>query len=111
MVLKTKYKKICNPQPCNACPWRRVSIPGWLGRDTPTEFLLRTMSDVPMPCHKTINYEDKKWYLKWFNGKTGKLCAGSLIFFSNICKLSRDSQRPRLPSNKELVFSSGAEFL
>jgi hypothetical protein len=40
----------------------------------------------------------------------GPQCAGSAIFRSNICKKPRDKSLLVLPANKELVFSSNAEF-
>lgn len=103
-------------EPCNACPYRRKGMQGWLGASDPEGFMETTMADYPMPCHQTIDYEDPKWKEKWeaqsrnaIEGKA-KLCAGALIFFANIGKVSRLRNRPRLPADEELVFSSPAEF-
>lgn len=96
---------------CKQCPFLRTSIPGWLGDSTPEEFMETTMSDVHMLCHITINYEDPDWKEKWLSGQSGSHCSGSAVFFANICKLSRDRNRPRLQSDKRSVFSNLQEFL
>lgn len=98
-------------KPCNDCPFRRKSMPGWLGDDTPENFIATTMSDYPMPCHQTIDYSDPDWKRLWERVATGKLCGGALIFFANISKLSRWPDRPRLPADKENIFASPAEFI
>lgn len=98
-------------QPCQACPFRRQSLPGWLGNSSSEEFMQQTLADLAMPCHKTIDYEDADWSIKWADKETGKLCAGALIFFANICKRSRDPARPAVAADRSLVFSSAAEFV
>lgn len=113
-------------EPCNQCPYRRKSAPGFLGKSTPEEFMQSTMADYPMPCHKTIDYNDKKWKEKWealivddeFDpglqlsiSPREKHCAGAAIFFSNISKRTRDKMRPRLPPDEVLVFNSQKEFI
>lgn len=67
--------------------------------------------DYPMPCHITIDYEDADWQTKWEKKLVGRLCAGAAIFFANICKLSRESDRLQLPADRETVFAWPAEFL
>ena len=98
-------------QPCGACPFRRKSMAGWLGEETPKGFMQTTMNDVAMPCHCTIDYEDPKWKENFVANGKAEHCAGALIFFRNICKLSRDPERPRLEADHDNVFSSQAEFL
>lgn len=96
------------PKPCKACPFRRKSAPGWLGASTPEEFLReQTLRDLEMPCHSTVDYENPWWRDRL---DQARFCAGALIFFANICKLSRDPSRPRLPKSSE-VFASPQEFL
>jgi len=102
----TQHKK-----PCGDCPFRRVSTPNHLGASTPEEFVATALADVPMPCHLTIDYDDPEWKEKWLQGQEGKFCAGSLVFAANMCKLSRDPARPKLPADREKVFSWPAEFL
>jgi hypothetical protein len=68
----------------------------------------QTMHDVPMPCHLTVNYSDPDWESKL---DRAKYCAGALVFFRNISKLSRDPDRPRMEADKETVFASPDEFV
>lgn len=97
-------------KPCNDCPFRRKSVQGWLGASSPEEFMAQTMGDFPMPCHNTIMYIDG-WEQRWANNEEGKLCAGSLIFFSNTLKVSRDRDRPRLATDRVNVFTNTQEFI
>jgi len=98
-------------KPCSQCPYRRQSLQGYLGESDPEEFMELTMSDYPMPCHQTVDYREPQWKKKWEAGQVGKLCAGALIFFANICKRSRDGSRPTIPADRELVFSRPDEFI
>ena len=106
-------KKPCGDKPCNDCPFRKTALPGWLGDDTPEGFMATTMADHPMPCHQTVNYDRPGWKTEIADGRQPKarLCAGALIFFSNIAKLSRDPSRPRLPADRETVFTSPQSFI
>jgi len=97
--------------PCDDCPFRRDSLPGWVGDSTPEDFIQTTMADVPMPCHKTLDYNDSDWKRDWDTGAAGLLCAGALTFFANTCKLSRDRNRPRLPKDPVNIFSNSVEFM
>lgn len=98
----------CVKKPCRECPFRRESLPGYLGADTPEGFIATTMADVPMPCHLTVDYESDDWEEQ---AAEAPLCAGALIMFSNMAKLSRDRNRPRLPADRENVFTFPHEFL
>lgn len=62
-------------EPCNECPWRRKSPPGWLGGFPPAEFLAFVQHDIELACHKTC-------------GGSGEpsLCAGALIHYRNRVK-------------------------
>lgn len=75
--------------PCSKCPFLRGSSPGWLGASTPNEFLDSTNSEIDMPCHSTIDYEDPNWEESL---KVASTCAGSLIFMKNTCKMPRDEE-------------------
>ena len=110
-------------EPCNQCPYRRKSLAGFLGSANPEEFMEATLKDYPMPCHKTINYHDPDWKEAWeelvaddiLNKERAdtkeKHCAGAAIFFANIVKWSRDPMRPKLPADRELVFTGPVEFI
>lgn len=117
--------KIQTPKsgPCSKCPFRRQSLPGYLGEAKAEDFLGSTLADYPMPCHKSINYNDPQWREKWEQlirseqlhelkkAPEQKHCAGAATFFSNIAKVSRDRNRPRLKPDRENVFSSPHEFM
>ncbi len=79
-------------KPCHACPFRKDSARGYVGDDTPQAFIAMTMSDQPMPCHLTINYEDPEWEETY--EEDASYCRGALNLFANTCKMSRDSSRP-----------------
>lgn len=96
-------------KPCRECPFKRTSARGWLGDDTPEGFMATTMADTEMPCHMTVDYEDKKNWRENLSNATQ--CAGAAIFFANIAKMSRDRSRGQLPRNKALVFSHPQEFV
>lgn len=100
-------------QPCNDCPWRRKSSPGWLGDSNPEHFIAATQLECHMPCHATVDYEDKDW----FNTQYGDapLCAGALIFLANTFKAPRDAKLAeamlQVERDTENVFASPQEFL
>lgn len=99
-------------EPCKQCPFRRTSLPGWLGSDSPEGFVRNVMREVPLPCHSTIDYRDREWHTKWVNRRIGKLCAGSIIFAANCAKKPRpQSLIPVGKPDHELVFSTPQEFI
>lgn len=81
-------------KPCSDCPWRRDSLPGWLGSGTPASWVAAAHSDEKIPCHVHSNQQ----------------CAGSSIYRANVCKVSRDATVLRLPADREAVFEHQAEF-
>lgn len=95
-------------QPCAQCPFKRQSLPGYLGADDPESFITKTMADMEMPCHMSVDYEDPDWESTLDDAQQ---CAGAAIMFSNMCKLSRDPRRKRLPADRETVFARPEEFL
>jgi len=96
-------------KPCKECPFRRKSLPGYLGNSNPKEFIETTMADTPMPCHLTVDYEDEDGAEK--AEEEAEYCYGALVFFSNTCKLSRDPERPKAPADHDEVFSHKMQFL
>lgn len=96
-------------KPCRECPFRKEALAGWLGSSTPEQFLATTMADHAMPCHLTVDYGDRNWKAQLESGKASH-CAGALDFFANICKMSRDRNRPRGQRN-DAVFASPQAFL
>lgn len=78
--------------PCQQCPFRKLSLPGYLGSYTPETVIQHLNFEIPFLCHthveKTVGYEDPKWDEK----VEPQHCAGALIFTRNMCKLPRDAK-------------------
>lgn len=96
------------PRPCSDCPFRRKAVPGWLGHSSPEGFIDCMQRDEPLPCHQTIDYEDKHWLSKWMAQESGKMCAGALIFMAN--KLQRHPFK-RMDKDPVNVFTNSLEFV
>lgn len=86
-------------------------MPGWLGEATPQSFIIEISYERPLPCHLSIDYSRASWAKDWKAGRIGSMCAGALIMASNMCKLPRDPNFPRMPADRQLVFSSPQEFI
>ena len=65
------YRPLSGTSPCGKCPFRRASLPGWLGRATPESFIVEISMERPLPCHPTIDYEDPAWLQRWNRQETG----------------------------------------
>lgn len=86
----------CKDQPCNDCPWRRKSAPGWLGSEqTAEEWITTAHQDHTVECHQDAKH----------------LCAGVAIYRANVRKRLRDPDVPVLPADRKRVFSTPAEFI
>lgn len=81
-------------KPCSDCPWRRNSLPGWLGEGTVEGWLAIAHGDRAVKCHVVSNHQ----------------CAGIAIFRRNICKTPRNPKCLELPANHTTVFSWNDEF-
>lgn len=95
--------------PCNECPWRRKSAPGWLGPFTAEEWLALVHSDVPIACHVTIpeGGHDDDWSQPGL-----RQCAGAAQFRANVFKSPRNPQVARAAErDEETVFKWNDEFL
>lgn len=92
--------------PCSECPWRRASLPGWLGGYEPQQFVQQIQFDgPPLPCHKSFDR----------SGKANAVCAGAAIFAKNSCKLPAtklglEAYR-QVERDHESVFTRPQEFL
>lgn len=48
--------KTAAPNPCTDCPFRRTSLPGWLGEwSGPDELSAHVLAGNRYPCHLTMN--------------------------------------------------------
>ncbi len=105
-------RKLANP--CRECPFKRTSMPGYLGVDSAPNFLNETARGVsPMPCHMEIDYEDPDW--RETQLPDAPFCEGSLVFLNNIFKLPRDpgyaAAVREAGGDEQRVFASREEFL
>jgi len=84
---------------------------GWLGAGTPESFIECIQHEELLPCHQTLDYEDKQWKEKWVSGEVGRACRGALVLMRNMSKLPRDPNFPRVDRDDDTVFSHPREFL
>jgi hypothetical protein len=100
-------------KPCNACPWRRESAAGWLGASNPEEFIEQTLAELEMPCHCAVDYDDPAWEKNQI--PNAPLCAGSLVFMRNVCKIPRNHEHAEavksVEADRDNVFARPDEFI
>jgi hypothetical protein len=90
-------------KPCAECPWRRDSLPGWLGPYNAATWVQLAHSDAAIACHLTIQ-EDGDWDGAW-------QCAGAGQYRTNVAKSPRDPGVYTAPEkDTSLVFGSPNEF-
>lgn len=99
--------------PCSDCPWRRKSIPGYLGVDNAAHFYWASVTaGIEMPCHKQIEYTDELWrqtQLPYVD-----LCAGNLIYLRNHLKRPRSDKMidaTEMVEKSDAVFQWAHEFI
>ncbi|MBS4016807.1 MAG: hypothetical protein KGZ68_01100 [Dechloromonas sp.] len=97
-------------EPCKECPFRRNSMPGWLGPWEPTD-LLAAIKVAPFPCHRTIKAD-----ISFDDPRTAKmeLCAGAALFLNNKMEKSRCPETAayqRGLATDDTVFATDAELL
>lgn len=97
---------MCN-KPCRECPWRKSSLPGWLGASTPLEFIALSESEARMPCHMTVDYERDDWQEQV---KTAPQCVGRSVHFANRCRLPKNPEILKANPDPDTVFSDPREF-
>lgn len=81
--------------PCSDCPWRRDSLPGWLGGETVKDFVNMAHGEVQYNCHVIVNQQ----------------CAGMAVYRANVAKRCHDPKTLHLPKDKETVFATPFEFV
>lgn len=100
--------------PCRECPFKKESLPGYLGAASgnPREFLTpHWVFEVRLPCHLTVDWEDNDWQEV---SQKAPLCQGLLIMMKNAGKLPRNPEIANTvretDANREDVFSFPHEF-
>lgn len=93
--------------PCDECPWRRNSIPGFTGPESPQTWIDCAHGDGYIACHKTIKKSGT------VSGQTqwSHQCAGAAIFRANVHKQPRDPDVTVLPADRKAVFARNEEFM
>lgn len=86
-------------QPCRECPFRRVSMDGYLGGNDPQRFAFLANRDGDFPCHLTMTH------------KQTFQCAGRATMWANQCKTARDKSVPQLEPDRARVFANIGEFI
>ena len=83
------------PTQCRQCPFRKDSLPGYLGEYRPAEVFSNLWKGQPFFCHTAIDYADPDWLEKAMSPGGGKLCVGGLAFANAIGAPLRDSHNER----------------
>lgn len=97
--------------PCSECPWRRNSLPGWLGPHTAEEWVQGAHGDHEIACHLSIPHSDNDDEAGDEEMAEMTTCSGAAIYRHNVCKSPRFVPRENtLPADTSLVFGYG-EFL
>lgn len=92
--------------PCAQCPWRRESVPGFLGPATPEQWCEIAHSESPIYCHMTIHtgHADP-------DDPRLRHCAGAAIFRANVNKTLRDPDVPQAEPDHVTVFTWDDQFI
>ncbi len=97
---------------CKECPWRKKALQGWLGSNTPQEWLEMAHGESKVSCHtlgnKLLTPESRDRYE---GNKEEPQCAGMAIYRRNMCKIPKDKELLVLPADRETIFSNPMEFL
>lgn len=72
--------------PCNACPFRKNSAPGWLGPWDATDLHHFVMNEGDFACHLTIPEKETAPALV---EEITTRCAGSVLYLGKNCKSPR----------------------
>lgn len=85
------HSTLSNKKPCQKCPFRKDSAPGYLGEASynPTTFLM-SMEHDPLPCHMAVEWDDDDSNPDDLRYELP--CIGSLQFLRNIAKLPKNSE-------------------
>lgn len=98
------------PSPCGECPWRRISLPGWLGPFEAGEWVALAHSDEPIACHTTLGVQpDEDSQVVWLDPRI-RQCAGAATYRANVAKRPRTLGVITGPVDRVKVFATPAEF-
>lgn len=86
-------------KPCTDCPFRRKSIPGWLGHFDLNDMRHYYTSEARFPCHKELETK---------TAQEADLCAGMIQMMVNSFK--RPSSNPEVIEAVNTAKSQASEF-
>jgi len=92
------------PKPCAECPWRRDSVPGYLGPHSAEQWAKMAHSETAIACHMTIREES-------WDAPGIRQCAGAAIYRANVYKSPRNPEVAVMPRDTETVFTWDDEFI
>lgn len=72
--------------PCNACPFRKNSLPGWLGPWDANSLHQFVMNEGDFACHLTIPQDERNLVIV---EEITMRCAGSVLYLGKNCKSPR----------------------
>lgn len=106
-------------KPCNECPYRRVSAPGWLGESSydPEEFLKQLNLHFGHPCHKAVDWDGTDDHADDLDMAVMNAppCIGMIQFCKNTAKMFDypvlEKARKLMPVDTENVFANRQEFI
>lgn len=111
-------KKSCQT-PCKECPFRKDSLPGWLGENSHNpQVFIDAMEHNIIPCHMRVDWDEAEQKNLIVEGKDNP-CIGALQFSANSLKLPRGAREmgsvyhaliDNAKQNPE-VFKWGADFI
>jgi hypothetical protein len=78
-------------EPCKECPFRRASMPGWLGDHATSQEIVNIVQfDGFFPCHMRVSRLVNLGVPFPTAAAEAEHCIGALAFMNNSCKVSRD---------------------
>ena len=97
-------KTPCKVQ-CPQCPFRKTSIPAYLGDYTVSSVFKSIWHGQAFFCHTKINYGDDNWLNK--AEKNGKLCLGGLAYAKKMLAPIREVSDPEVKKAREGYIEDG----
>jgi hypothetical protein len=99
---------------CKECPFRREAPPGWLGSNTPENFVANALTDASLACHTSMDQNLKGRAWKKAEAEAPR-CFGALTLMRNEVKIPRDPAAAKvvakIPRDPVKFFSNRAEFI
>lgn len=99
-------------KPCKECPYRKDSMPGYLGESSynPNEFLSQLELPNLHPCHMQVDWDSEE-----NNIDKADVCAGAMQFCKNTMKMLRNPSlekiRQKMTVDSSIVFDRRYEFI